>query len=122
MTAAIQAPGGVAQGGSAEGAPTPTAWMQIEHFGHIRVAGWVTEVEIAGRKFLAVDVPETENNHAYRLYVNPGSVFRMTPMPQGSVISLLEDPWDTSYASFAAKAKPAAPPTIGPGDDDDLPL
>jgi hypothetical protein len=51
----------------------------LELFGHRKLAGYVSEMEIAGQGFLRLDVPGTDGEgDATQLY-NPSSVYAMTP-------------------------------------------
>jgi hypothetical protein len=56
-------------------------WVILELMGHRRLAGFLTEQEIAGRGFLRLDVPGEPTNTvpaATQLY-NPASVYCVTP-------------------------------------------
>lgn len=56
-------------------------WVILELMGHRRLAGYLTEQEIAGRGFLRLNVPDTGDNDApliSQLY-NPQSVYCITP-------------------------------------------
>lgn len=51
-------------------------WAILELLGHRRLAGRVTEAQIAGASFLRIDVPS--NPPATQFYA-PGSVYAITP-------------------------------------------
>ncbi len=51
-------------------------WAIVELMGHRRLAGYLREVEIAGRGFLRLDIPGEAT--ATQLY-NPASVYAITP-------------------------------------------
>ena len=56
-------------------------WAIVELMGHRRLAGWLTEQEIAGKGFLRLDIPGEPTNTipaATQLY-NPASVYAITP-------------------------------------------
>lgn len=56
---------------------TPFAeWAVLELMGHRRLAGWLTECELAGKGFLRLDIPGDQP--ATQLY-NPASVYAITP-------------------------------------------
>lgn len=64
---------------SAEHGDAPFAdWVILELMGHRRLAGYLTEVEIAGRGFLRLDMPTGDETSATQLY-NPASVYAITP-------------------------------------------
>jgi hypothetical protein len=54
-------------------------WAVIELMGHQRIAGRVSEEEIAGAKLLRVDVPQTEQRGAFTKYYSAGAVYCITP-------------------------------------------
>lgn len=57
---------------------TPFAeWAIVELMGHRRLAGYLSEVELAGKGFLRLDVPTGEGS-VTQLY-NPASVYAITP-------------------------------------------
>ena len=53
-------------------------WAILELMGHRRLAGYVTEQEIAGAGFLRIDVPGTDGPTASQFY-SPSAVYCMTP-------------------------------------------
>ena len=60
-------------------------WMVLELFGHRRLFGWVTEVQIGGASFLRLDVPATmcegDGWEATQFY-SPQAVYAMTPITE----------------------------------------
>lgn len=59
-------------------APAPS-WMIVELMGHQRMAGEVTEVTVAGKGFLRIDVPATDSEPAFTRFVSPDSVYALNP-------------------------------------------
>lgn len=59
-------------------APAPS-WMIVELMGHQRMAGEVTEVTVAGKGFLRIDVPASEREPAFTRFVSPDSVYALNP-------------------------------------------
>lgn len=58
-----------------EGSPF-AEWAIVELMGHRRLAGWLSEQEIAGRGFLRLEIPcEPPATQFY----NPASVYGITP-------------------------------------------
>jgi hypothetical protein len=59
-------------------------WAIVELLGHRRLAGMVTEVQIAGAGFLRVDVPDAGRGDGWYAtqYVAPGSVYAITPVSE----------------------------------------
>jgi hypothetical protein len=53
-------------------------WAIVELMGHRRLAGYVTEQEVAGHGFLRLDVHDTDGTVATQLY-SPSAVYCLTP-------------------------------------------
>lgn len=54
-------------------------WCILELMGHRRLAGYVTEQEIAGAGFLRIDVPADGDEVAAVQFYAPASVYAITP-------------------------------------------
>lgn len=50
----------------------------LELLGHRKLAGYLTETEIAGAKFLRIDVPTDEGKNVTQFY-SPSAVYCITP-------------------------------------------
>lgn len=90
-------------------------WVILELMGHRRMAGFLTEVEIAGKGFLRLDVPTSEHEAATQLY-NPQSVYCITPTSEATAreVARLSQP-----APVQRWELPAAPPAgPAPWDED----
>jgi len=64
-----------------ENAETFQTWAIVEIMGHRRMAGWLTEQQIAGAGFLRLDVPDTDPAAGFtatQLY-RPDSIYCITP-------------------------------------------
>lgn len=59
---------------------TPFAeWVIIELMGHRRLAGYLTEQEIAGKGFLRLDYPGAADEPAITQLYSPAAVYCITP-------------------------------------------
>jgi hypothetical protein len=61
--------------------PAFQTWAIVEIMGHRRLAGWLTEQQIAGTGFLRLDVPALDPEAGFdatQLY-NPSSIYAITP-------------------------------------------
>lgn len=60
--------------------PAFAEWVILELLGHRRLAGWLTEQQIAGASFLRLDIPgpSADQPGATQLY-SPGAVYAITP-------------------------------------------
>jgi hypothetical protein len=63
----------------------------VELFGHQRIAGRVSEQQLAGGTFLRVDVPETERAEAYTRYYGAGAIYALTPVTEEIARAAAED-------------------------------
>ncbi len=57
-------------------------WAIVEQLGHRRLAGYVTEVQIAGAGFLRLDVPESDSGPARTQFLAPASIFALHPVAE----------------------------------------
>jgi hypothetical protein len=60
---------------------TPASWAIIELYGHRKIGGRITEVVIAGKSFVQVDVPTKDDGFAPSVY-NPNSFFGFHPVSE----------------------------------------
>lgn len=51
------------------------AWALVELFGHTKIAGKVSEQQIAGSSFVRVDVPKTSTQPEFTRTFNPSAVY-----------------------------------------------
>ena len=61
-------------------------WAVLELFGHQRLAGLVTEVQLGGASFVRVDVPDVEKEPGAPVkltkYLNPSAIYAITPVTE----------------------------------------
>lgn len=60
-------------------------WAVVEMLGHRVIAGFVSEVEIAGAGFLRVDLWAEEGSPRTTQFVAPASVYAITPTTEAVV-------------------------------------
>lgn len=60
-------------------------WAVIEQLGHRVIAGFVSEVEIAGAGFLRVDLWSEEGAPRATQFIAPASVYAITPTTEEAV-------------------------------------
>lgn len=54
-------------------------WCICELFGHVRIAGKVTESDIlGGHALLRIDIPKEESGYTTQ-FIGPSAIFRLTP-------------------------------------------
>ena len=59
-------------------------WAVLELFGHQRLAGLVTEVQLGGASFVRVDVPEDGKKKGWKLtkMYNPSAIYSIAPVTE----------------------------------------
>lgn len=95
-------------------------WVILELMGHRRLAGHLTEVEIAGKGFLRIDVPGGGGPDATQ-FISPASVYAITPTTEETArkVATLSrpqpvTPWELERHSAAGEVK-----ALHVGEDDD---
>jgi len=58
------------------------SWAILELFGHRRLAGFVQEVEIAGKGMLRIDIPKNETEILTTQFYSPDSMYGLTPVSE----------------------------------------
>lgn len=119
-----------------EKSETINMWCLIELFGHQKIAGHVTEQNIAGVNMLRVQVPATETTPEFTKFYGGAAIYAINPIDEVSAIALVNQlkvspvvPW--SIQSYLDKQPKELLPEItsaGPNenepvdfDEDDLP-
>lgn len=80
------------------------AWVILELLGHRRICGLMTEVEIAGAKFLRIDIyPEGAMVADATQFYSPSSVYAITPTTEKTARKLANSreigpvqPWEVA--------------------------
>lgn len=54
----------------------------VELFGHTKIAGRVTEQNIAGTNMLRVDVPETKSNPPFTRFFGSAAIYAINPVTE----------------------------------------
>ena len=60
------------------------SWAIVELFGHQKVAGQVSEQQIAGQAMLRVDVPEMEGQAGWTRFYGGNAVYSVTPADEAT--------------------------------------
>lgn len=66
----------------AETTQTLDIWGIVELFGHSKIAGKLTEQNIAGTNMLRVDVPETEKQPAFTKFYGSAAIYAINPVTE----------------------------------------
>ena len=67
-------------------------WCVVELMGHVTLAGYVSEQQIAGDKLIRIDIPDTESNPAFTKLVGTASIYGITPCDEETVRTLCQRP------------------------------
>lgn len=104
-------------------------WAVLELFGHVRLAGRVTEASIGGCSFLRVDVPDRDTGEVkFTRYFGNGAIYSMTPVTEevarrvgdGNAAAPVK-PWEMPARALpAADDQPGGASYDDHGDDDDV--
>ena len=57
-------------------------WCILELFGHQKIAGYVTEMQIAGQGFIQVNVPENQKVPQFTKLYGPTAIYAITPVTE----------------------------------------
>jgi hypothetical protein len=91
-------------------------WAILELMGHRKVAGYVQEVEIAGRGLLRVDVPEAGGIQPATHYFAPDALYCLTPTIEEMVRRVATAIQPLPVNRWELQRQQAQ---IGPGDDEE---
>jgi hypothetical protein len=64
--------------------------MVVELFGHQKIAGYVSEHNVAGAPFIRVDVPETETTPAFSRMFHPNAIYCFNPCDTETMIAMVD--------------------------------
>ena len=96
-------------------------WAILELMGHRRLAGYVTEQEIAGAGMLRIDVPgEGDEVHATQFY-SPSSLYCLTPVAEEVARGLARRTKPAPVQRWELPAAPEGPRVVAEEDDDPMP-
>jgi hypothetical protein len=66
------------------------AWCIVELFGHVTLAGYVSEQVIGGASFIRLDVPEVDSQPEFTKLLGAGAIYSMTPTSEDVARSAIE--------------------------------
>lgn len=88
-------------------------WAIVELFGHTKIAGRISEQQIAGATMLRVDVPEADNQPAFTRFYGPSAIYSITPTDEQTArraVGVLCTRPITIYGVVAPERQLPAPP------------
>src|SRR3972149_3980054 len=66
------------------------AWCIVELFGHVTLAGYVSEQVIGSTSFIRLDVPEVDGQAAFTKLLGAGAIYSITPTDEDVARSAIE--------------------------------
>lgn len=98
--------------------PTFAEWVILELLGHRRLAGYLTEQQIAGHGYLRLDIPGEDGSEAFAVtqLFNPTSVYAIHPTSEAIARHAAKT---YRQAPLTRWELPAAPAPVRAGDPDD---
>ncbi|MEU8278192.1 hypothetical protein ACFYOK_37505 [Microbispora bryophytorum] len=90
-------------------------WAILELMGHRRLAGHLSEQEIAGASFLRIDVPGDEEQAAATQFYSPSAVYAITPTTEETARAVARGRRPAPVQRWEI----AAPPAPDEGDEQD---
>lgn len=100
--------------------PGLAEWVILELLGHRRLAGWLTEQQIAGASFLRLDIPGGPGQPAATQLYSPGSVYAITPTTEEIARQVATRSRPAPVQRWELPAAPARQPDPDPGGDEGL--
>lgn len=64
--------------------PPFAEWCIVEMLGHRRLAGYLSEVQVAGQGFLRLDIPDAGNDPGRTQFLAPGSIYALHPVTEAT--------------------------------------
>ena len=88
-------------------------WVVLSLLGHKRLAGKLTETNIAGAGFLRIDIPDKDGNTINTEYYSPSSVYSIQPVAKEIAITLATQISTAPVSKYEIKhLLPASLPTL----------
>lgn len=97
-------------------------WVVLSLLGHKRLAGKLTETNIAGAGFLRIDIPDKDGNTINTEYYSPTSVYSIQPVAKEIAVALATQLGPAPVSKYEVKhLLPEAKEPIEhePGDSDE---
>jgi len=96
--------------------PAYEGWAIVELFGHVRLAGKVSQAEQYGTTMLRLDVPDVDGHPGFTSFKGGSALYSVTPTTEeiaiGVIRRLRPEPVSTYDVDLRARL-PAAPPPEG---------
>lgn len=99
----------------------PTEWAVVELLGHKVTAGQISEETRFGKSFLRLDHPAVNNRSAFTQWVNPDSIYCVTPVSEdfARAFAVRHDPRPAAIFNLEYGLRRQLNAGQAPDDDDD---
>jgi hypothetical protein len=97
-------------------------WAVVELFGHVKLAGKVTEVEMFGAKMLRLDVPAVDGHLGFTKFYGGSAVFSLAPTTEEIAVGVIRRLRPAPVTPYDVGLRPqltAAPQEAQVVEDDD---
>lgn len=96
-------------------------WLVLELMGHRRIAGHVTEQEVAGRGFLRIEIPADDGTTFATQFYSPTAVYGFTPVSEETARAFAKGHRPRPVTRFDLPAIETSATGVGNefGDDED---
>lgn len=96
-------------------------WCIVELFGHVRLAGKVTEASIGGCSLIRLDIPDAQGNTTMTRFFGNGAIYSLTPVSKEIALAVAahSEPQPISVYELKRLMPPDTVPTTLGADDDD---
>jgi hypothetical protein len=93
-------------------------WAILELMGHRRLAGYLTEQQVAGAGFVRIEIPGPEGPDDVTQFYAPGAIYCITPTTEATArrVALLGRPQPVSEWELPAPARPGPEDLEGDGE------
>lgn len=99
-------------------------WAILELMGHRKLAGMLSEQEIAGGAFLRIDIPGTDGQPSATQFYAPAAVYAITPTTEeiARAVATYHQPQPVTRWELPAPTRPEAETDLREVDNDDVPF
>jgi len=84
-------------------------WAIVELFGHVRLAGKISEADQYGVKMLRVDVPEVDGRPAFTTFKGGSALYAVTPTTEEIALHVIRQSRPAPISPYDLPSRAALP-------------